>query len=327
MLSREDVVAAYAFLLGREPEDEAAIAHHRAHPSPGALRRALIASEEFAGLYAQIAGEGPSLAPALAPLPPEGPIETRAEGADRAAMWARVAASWRRLGEEEPHWSVLTLEDYRPDVIAENRESFLATAEIDVALVDSALARLPGADALRAGLCLEIGCGVGRATRGLAGRFARVLGVDVSAPHLAVAREELDAAGVGNVALRRMETVDDYALADAPAFLYSRIVLQHNPPPVQAAILEAALGALAAPGAALFQVVTHIRDYRFSVAEYLAGEREGMEMHALPQARVFEVLRASGMELLEVARDDAATGDDPRFRSHLVLARKPAPAA
>lgn len=50
MLSREDVVNGYRFILGREPEDESVIEYHRQHADLMALRSALLDSDEFRSL-------------------------------------------------------------------------------------------------------------------------------------------------------------------------------------------------------------------------------------------------------------------------------------
>lgn len=321
MVSRDDVVAAYQHFLSRDPESEQVIAYHQTHASTAVLRREILQSAEFASLYQQITepvSAEPLGADTLAPLRP---IETEATGPTRAAMWAQVAENWRQLGMEAPHWSVLTFEQFRPDSIDDNRAAFRESGALDMAVVDAALERLPDARALRAGLCLEVGCGVGRATRGLSDRFAQVLAVDVSAPHLEIAEADLAASGHRNITFRRMTAIEDYARLGTPSFFYSRIVLQHNPPPVQTAILRAVLDAVAAPGAALFQIVTHISGYHFAADQYLEEEHVGMEMHALPQSAVFAILRETGMEPVEIDRDNTVDGD-PRFRSHMVLARK-----
>ncbi|MGF1503080.1 MAG: methyltransferase domain-containing protein [Paracoccaceae bacterium] len=253
-------------------------------------------------------------------LPPVPTIDIETEGEIRDRLWARVAASWAALGETAAHWSVLTHEAFRPENLEANRAEFEASAEVEGLLMDAALARVPGAEpeAMRA---LEVGCGVGRATRALARRFGTVTGVDISPSHLDIARAELDAAGFDNVTLRQMREVGDYATLPEVDFFYSRIVLQHNPPPVQAAILDAVLGRLAPGGIALFQVVTHGRGYRFEAAKNAATGEKGMEMHVLPQPAVFAILARAGLAPLEVQEDHAA-GRDSGFRSHLFLARK-----
>lgn len=327
MLTEALVESAYRLILGRDPESAEVVAYHRKHPDEATLRRVLLESPEFAALFDQLGDAELKLTSKRDVLPARPRVEVEAQGTARADLWQRVARSWEEMGESAPHWSVLTFEQFRPENLEDNRAVFDDSAEIDGRLVDAALARFHGGPPIAGAVktagdmvCLEIGCGVGRATRALARRFGRVVGVDISAAHLAVAGEELRRAGMANVELRHMRRIEDYAALPVFDFLYSRIVLQHNPPPVQAAILEAALSRLAPGGIALFQVVTHARDYVYSVEADLAAHG-GMEMHVLPQMTVFALLAAAGLVPVEVQEDDAA-GDDDRFRSHLFLARK-----
>jgi SAM-dependent methyltransferase len=327
MLDEKTVVAAYRLILGRDPENAEVVAYHRGHPDEATLRRTLLGSPEFAALYDQLGDAALKLPAKREVLPPRPQVDVTAEGQARAALWARVARSWEEMGGNAPHWSVLTFEQFKPENLEANRSVFEDSAEIDGRLIDAALARFHGG--LPAGIqikpagdmiCLEIGCGVGRATRALARRFGTVVGADISSAHLAIAREELSRAGTRNVELRHMARIEDYAILPSIDFLYSRIVLQHNPPPVQAAILQSALSRLMPAGIALFQVVTHARDYVYSLETDLR-QRGGMEMHVLPQMAVFEIFAETGMRPVEIQEDDAA-GDDGRFRSHLFLAQK-----
>ena len=329
MLSRETVVTGFRLLLGREPESEEVIEAHRPLPDEATLRRALLDSAEFAALYAALEAERAARAgEADSPPMPEGQdillpaaaIETRVEGDAADRLWARVAGNWAALGGSAPHWSVLTHERFRPERLDAHLPEFVRSGEVEGLLVDAALERMPDLDPARLD-CLEIGCGVGRATRALARRFRSVTGADVSAAHLAIAEADFRAEGIANAAFRRVEGIADYAALPEHDFLYSRIVLQHNPPPVQAVILARVFGRLRPGGAALFQVVTAIEGYAYSVGDDLDAATPAMEMHALPQPEVFRLLAESGLAPLEV-QEDFAAGDRARHRSHLFLARK-----
>lgn len=355
LLPRELVVSAFRMILGRWPESEAVIEHHRRETTEAELRRKLLKSAEFAEFFRDLRGEDATPAAAPAASGPAGgasggaagaavsteaavagadadgsgrmwglsnalSVEVEAEGAERAALWARVAETWQRLGETVPHWSVLTHDAFRPEAIEANRGLFEGTAKADGVLIDCALARFPDFDPATA-TAVELGCGVGRATRALATRFAFVHGLDISLAHLAVAERELHAAGIGNVQFHRVRRIEDSAGPPGADFFYSRLVLQHNPPPVQAAILKRVLAGLAPGGIALFQALTHLSDYKYSVAADLRRSDGGMEMHALPQPAIFAILAEAGMTLLEV-QEDGAAGVDGRHRSHSFLARK-----
>lgn len=295
--TREDVLACYRYILGREPESEAVVARHLARrASLGDLRAGFLGSAEFRNRHA------PPPAPPLPLTAPPLEVEWQAGPAERAAMLARTAAFWERIGAEAPHWSVLTQDKYRPERIAATRAEFYATGENDRALVRALLARqgLTPADLPR---LVEFGCGVGRATLALAQDFRAVVGCDVSARHLALAREAAAAAGRADIGWVQASVARP--MPQGPCDLwYSRLVLQHNPPPVIAWLLETAFRSLAPGGVAIFQVPTYHAGYRFALAAYLA--REGapeMEMHPLPQSAVFALAAAAGLSVLEVRED------------------------
>ncbi|MEM1342966.1 MAG: class I SAM-dependent methyltransferase [Pseudomonadota bacterium] len=342
MLAKDTVETAFRLILGRPPESDAVCEAHCNFESTEALREALFASGEFDRFYRALCvrqerqrtldkrqqalgGEEGDYTVAKihtgqSVLLPANAVETATAPEAEARLWARIATSWTGLGREAAHWSVLTHDDFRPGALEDNREDFKRSADVDGLLVDAALQRLPGvrADALH---CLEIGCGVGRVTRVLAERFRAVSGADVSAEHLAIARDDLVAAGHKDVDLIHIQRMEDYAALPSHGFFYSRLVLQHNPPPVQAAILRAVFAALDAQGVALFQAVTHAMGYHYSVEDDLSDTREPIEMHPLPQATIFALMAEAGLDLIEVQEDDAA-GLDGFYRSHLFLAQK-----
>jgi SAM-dependent methyltransferase len=322
--TREDVRAAYRMILGREPEDEAVLDRHLAQaPTIQALRRRFLSSDEFLGR----AGGTPPRPIPLVPdrLPVEDATAEDEAGAERlAALLRRVGAYWARIGAEQPHWSVLTQEQFRPDRIAENEDAFYASGGFDLDLVRRALLR-HGMDPARLPRCVEFGCGVGRATLGLATLFAEVVGCDISAPHLDLARQAAARRGIGNIGWHHSSMA-----APMPGggwdIWYSRIVLQHNPPPVMGHLLRLAFAGLRPGGAAIFQLPVHNAAYHFDIDEHLADPRPPiMEMHLLPQHRVFALAREAGLEVLDVRED--AQSVPASWLSNLFVLRRPFGAA
>jgi SAM-dependent methyltransferase len=237
-------------------------------------------------------------------------------------MGARIAAAWRRLGTTEPHWSVLAAEEFRSARIAEYEPAFYDTGAYDADLLKSALRRCGGRiESLDT--CLEYGCGVGRATWKLAPLFRRFVACDISDTHLELARRWSTRCGVHNVEFRRIESPLQPLSGLQYDVFFSRMVLQHNPPPLMAATLSAALGALRPGGFALFQLPTYGRGYGFRVSEYLASAEDGrIEMHCLPQAAVFQLARTAGCEVLDV-REDWDTGQRETYVSNTFVLRRP----
>lgn len=86
---------------------------------------------------------------------------------------------------------------------------------------------LDGLDVSPRWRALEIGCGVGRLLRPLAGRVERVVGVDVSAAMLARARDYCE--GLPNVDLALTGGGLDFLPDAGFDFVFSHIVFQHLP--------------------------------------------------------------------------------------------------
>jgi SAM-dependent methyltransferase len=302
-LTREQVILGYRLLLGRYPESEAVIEAHRAsYPDLPAFARAVEASPEF---RARQRSRLPELPPPLDAPRQEGDVTV--DAGTLQALLTHTGAYWTRIGKTAPHWSVLTEDRFTPERIAQNRAAFFASGEWDVQVLAATLARIGRAPEEFAH-CVEYGCGVGRATVALAARFQRVTALDISQPHLDQAARELAARGLGNVKLARV-TAERLMPAGAFDFWYSRIVLQHNPPPVILAILNVAFRRLEPGGVAMFQVPTWIQGYRFSARAYLAGAPgTEMEMHAVPQAAVFELAARHGLIPRDIREDNALVG-------------------
>jgi SAM-dependent methyltransferase len=293
-MSEDEVRWAYRMILGREPESDAVVQQHCAsNTSLGELRAAFIASDEF---RASVKGMGPmqstGFEPALA-------IEQVDDAATMQKLLDHIAAGWTHYGETDPHWSVLTEDRFRKDSVQQNLDAFDALGDRDIRRFMATLER-NGLSLSGDGHCLELGCGVGRLTRWLAPHFARVTGVDVSPGHLELARAHVTrfAENVDFMRLRRVEDLE--SLPPLNAF-YSFIVLQHNPPPIMEALLDRIFARMAQGGIAYFVLPTYIPGYRFKVTDYLRhrGGKLDMEMHALPQSRVFEIAARHGMRTVE----------------------------
>jgi SAM-dependent methyltransferase len=317
--TREDVRACYRLILGREPENEAVLDRHLARSTTLAeLRKRFLQSAEFG------ARPVPDPAPRLELAPPPLAVEVAAPPAMLAAMLERTASYWARIGAEAPHWSVLTQDRFRPDHIEGSIDAFYATGSADRELVEGMLAR-HGIAAGGLPLCAEFGCGVGRATLALAGIFGRVVGCDISQPHLDLAQQQAARRGIGPIGWHRSTVAAPMPEGGWDCW-YSRLVLQHNPPPVIAHLLRLAFAGLRPGGLAIFQVPTYRVGYRFSIAAHLAATGEpAMEMHVLPQAAVFALARQAGLEVLEVRDDTHLIASNTRiWLSNLFVLRRPA---
>jgi len=301
-LTREEVILGYRMFLGRDPEHDSVIATAQtAWPDIFAFGHALAASAEFGMRH----GANPHAMPPLDA--PVNPVEVDADTATLALMASKVGGYWTRAGEVAPHWSVLTEERFLPENIANNLEAFYAAGTWDAKVLDATLGRIGRrVDEFRH--CVDYGCGVGRVTLQLARRFPEVTGLDISPPHLHLARETCRHAGFKHVTLTQVMP-DKLMPVESCDLWYSRIVLQHLPPPLAMNILRHAFRALNTGGVAVFQIPIWSRGYSFNVKSYLAGTPGlEMEMHAIPQRAILELADWQGLVLRDMREDSFLTG-------------------
>lgn len=304
-LTPEDVREGYQVWLDRAPENDALVEELTRHfSSREDFLRSLKSSAEFSDRVAT-----PVIQRAVEPMlySTSFPIEHQVSDEVLALMLERVRTQWTRLGENDPHWSVLSTPEFRREVMNADRiKELRASGRREAMLIDGFEAR--SGTTLPSGVCVELGCGVGRITRYLAERFEKVIALDISPGNLQLCADYMAEEGITNVETRLISSFSDFH--DVPEYdvLFSVIVLQHNPPPVQRYILQSLLSRIRQGGGAVFQIPTHLPDYRFVAADYLSQPDPELEMHALPTAVVLEELRAHGLTLMEFAPDTFVGG-------------------
>lgn len=313
-VSRDDIVWCYRRLLGREPESERAVRAYLGICGFRKLVECFVDSPEFAAR-----GFGGSTHFASLDLPAI-EVDDSATDAQLSAAVALIKAAWSHLGEVKPHFSVITDPQYLPENLDGSIDRFWASGEGEAAAAQRLLERF-GVGDLGSRTCVEYGCGVGRVTMGFARRFGQVHGYDISSGHLDVARRRADELDLANIGLHLCA---ENLLADLEPcdFFYSKIVFQHNPPPIIARLIRKALACLKPDGIAVFQVPVYAAGYRFRIAEWLAARhRLDMQMHCLPQPRIFELIAEEDCFPLEV-REDNATGAPDKYISNTFVVRK-----
>jgi SAM-dependent methyltransferase len=314
MVSRDDVINAYRLILGREPENSVVIDDHLSAQSISVLRERFIQSPEFLGVAsaANINVEDCFPSQTL----PAIRVDCEASPDQLKALLDRIRLEWEHFGDSEPHWSVLTHESYKQDLLEHNKAEFFESGKFVTEIIESFSSR-QNITIPTNGACLELGCGVGRITIHLADLFKSVIGVDISKFHLDVCREELKCADINNVTLVCLDSPQH--LEDLPKFDFfcSFIVLQHNPPPVIAYLLDIILNKLAQGGVAIFQVPTYRSNYSFNLEHYLNNPAPlHMEMHVLPQPQIFNIIERNNCRLVEVREDRWAEGLTPECISN-----------
>ena len=320
MVTEADVIMAYRLFLGREPENREVVEGKvNGLPTLAALRLEFLNSAEFHDIM--------QVAPAREDHPGCKPLDWPAAEVEVAVppeilkrMIRRIQSEFLEMGASEPHWSVLTSDSFLAANLAQNETQFFNSGRECVDDMFAAATRC-GLQLPNGGTCFELGCGVGRSTIWLARRFSQVIGADVSHYHLSIARQAANKAGLANITLVGISDVAEFeALPDFDLF-FSLIVLQHNPPPLMAHILETILSRLTQGGVAYFQIPTHLTSYRFRAADYLETPPMvgNAEVHCLPQPVLFDIIRRTGCDILEI-REDGSLG--PNAISNRLLLRK-----
>lgn len=238
----------------------------------------------------------------------------------------RHRQEWEQLAEVDPLWAVLTQADKRGG--RWDREEFLATGEAEIAEVLDAAAELGRPAGRRR--ALDFGCGAGRLTRALAGRFETAVGVDISAGMVEAARAlNADVAGCEF----RVNTSADLGQFGEGEFdfVYSSLVLQHLPDRGLVERYVAELLRVAAPdGLVVFGLPAWIGwPYRLAISRRLYGllRRVGvgeetilrrtpltpMRMTAVPEPTVRAFLEARGAEVLRAELRDGGSVRTVRY--------------
>jgi len=340
-LDEEAVVRlAYLAVLRREA-DVAGLATYRAAQRGGQdlawLLDVLMRSKEFEALQASIASLAeqktvPQVEAAhlLSQEPPMS-VDPNCSDVELQALWDHVARTWSQLGNDEPHWSVLTQDQFRTEALdAVQLATFYDSGRFEVERLNTWLRR--GGLPIRAdAVCAEFGCGVGRITHSLARQYSQVIAFDVSAPHLRTADAWMETEGIGNVEFIQVTGKASLAALHDIDVFYSIIALQHSPPPIIVDVLEQAFAALRPGGYAFFQLPTFSTGYSYSAVEHLArldqgvnaqgGNTSEMEVHFLPQSKVLELAHRAGLRTVEILPDMSVGNLDRWISTAFLLVR------
>ena len=229
-----------------------------------------------------------------------------------ATIFDMTRQTWSQLGREQPYWSVIGDKKYLLENMDEERmEEFYNSGHGNCKAIIQTLIRnevIRDQSESRQLDITEIGCGTGRVTKYLSHTFNKVTAIDVSAENMSVAASVVQER---NVSFCLYKKIEDYQALPKTDVIYSIIVLQHNVPPVIEYILNAMLKSLKAGGVAIFQIPTYREAYEFRYDEYIDASCIGeMEMHLLPQKKIFEIAYANNCIPMEVYQDGLSGQDD-----------------
>jgi SAM-dependent methyltransferase len=322
LISANEVHLAYRLFLGREPENEDVVNNlcQSVH-TIDQLRSVFYNSAEFLKRMDKIVDASPMVAERHPFHLPNIPVEVDCSEDVLEVMFSRIAGEWSNLGKVDPYWSVITQPQYHLDQFEGHREQFFNSG--------SHISNLFLASLRRCGInpnffesCLDFGCGVARVSVQLANIFPRVIGVDISKPHLELAKSFCESSNANNVELINLENIRMIQSLPQVDLILSVITLQHNPPPVIYWLIKNLLGLLKPGGVAFIQVPTYRNGYLFEIKSYLnTSAPNTLEMHFLPQIDVFRAINESVCACLEV-REDGMVGHENLMLSNSFLIQK-----
>ena len=241
-----------------------------------------------------------------------------------------VRNTWERLARLDPYWAIVNRPEWRRNRTELDR--FFADGR---ALIERQLAQAAAVvPDFPTGRALDFGCGVGRLSAALAAQFREVVGVDISASMIALARRHH--AGVGNLVFVRYTRPDLKVFASGEFDLvYSLITLQHVPRTLIRDYLGEFARVCRSGGLLLFQLpsreVAAARRNLWSVWPPTVAVRLRrvfnrivpispiIDVHCLAPEEVRAILAPAGVEVLAQWPDDS-TG--PAYESFLYLARR-----
>lgn len=243
-------------------------------------------------------------------------------------MKDKYQQQWENLGATDPYWAVLT--DPAMKEGKWNHEDFFNTGKNEIQSILSKIEDLNVT--MNSNVALDFGCGVGRLSRALACHFNKVIAVDISSSML----EEAEKANqnLHNIEFTLNVSEDLKTIPNESVdFLYSNMVLQHMPKHKQKLYIEEFCRVLAPKGIIAVQTPSKHRLDSFKSIMHMAlgnnvlniirkfkyGSNSIMEVHALSEKKVLNILKSNRVELISQERFDSA---GPMFESYIYIAKK-----
>jgi ubiquinone/menaquinone biosynthesis C-methylase UbiE len=212
--------------------------------------------------------------------------------------------NWESLGRDDPLWAILS-DDTKKGGGWDVGEFYSS----GVAFIDWWLQAIEKIDAVPvSGRALDFGCGAGRLTQGLSKHFEQVVGVDIAASMIEIARKHNPHDNCLYVVndrpdLSQFET-------DSFDFVITVIVLQHMQNDYAFAYLEEFLRILKPGGILFFQLPTspkeRTREYYTKEGIPYEEENPSFEVYGVEQHEVQEYIQSRGGRIVSVTANDWA---------------------
>lgn len=244
------------------------------------------------------------------------------------ASLKRLQQNWEELAQDDPLWAICS----DPQKRGRNwdEQEFFATGEQEVRTVLEYVRTL-GLPLDFSAPALDFGCGVGRLTRALAGRFRECWGVDVSPTMIQTARQLNCDLSNCHFQLNEANHLGGFS-DDRFGFVYSSIVLQHIEPRLALQYLGELVRVLQPAGVLVFQIIDRfkaglVRSVRRRLAlrrrmNAILGRRHtDFGMYSIPEAKLRRLLARERAQVRDVILTNSA---EPDFNGNLrFLEREP----
>ena len=208
---------------------------------------------------------------------------------------------WERLGREDPMWAVLSSPEKRGNKWDER--DFFKSGREEIAAVLAEVSSV--GRTLQAGTALDFGCGVGRLTQALAGRFEQVHGLDISPSMLEKANhynQHGDKCRYHLNASADLRCFPDHTFD----FVYSVLVLQHIPVRYELAYIREFIRVVKPGGVVVFQVLEPAFLRRLApemlVRIYRRWQNLLISLYGVSEGRATRAVQEAGGEILRVHR-------------------------
>jgi SAM-dependent methyltransferase len=199
----------------------------------------------------------------------------------------QLKQSWTYFGKTEPYWSVLTHDKFRKGNLNENSiEEFYRSGEKTINEFEKILNTYQST--FNDKIVFEFGCGVGRLVKPISKFCKKIYGLDISQPHLDIAKIMIPEA--------EFFLVDNYKMLPTnicPDIIYSVMALQHNRPRLMRICIFLLLKSLKNGGIALLHIPYKIENY----INYTDVSNR-MEMHFLSKNDVKKIIGQCSCEIL-----------------------------
>ena len=237
------------------------------------------------------------------------------------ASLKQLAERWEALAQGDVFWAICA--DHSRRNGGWNEQEFFAAGEREIDKVFEHLRSL-NVPVNHAWPALDFGCGAGRLTRALAGRFSECWGVDISPSMIEKARALNGGQRGCKFVLNHQPNLHMFENATF-GFVYSSLVLQHIHPKFGPTYLKELMRVLRPGGVLVLQVADRfnasaLHKLRVRIAfrrrwnEMTNGSEATILMHCFPEKRVREILSDRNLAIRDV---QITNSTDPAFNGNL----------